>query len=348
MSVAADLAPELSTSWEIGMELKFFQNRTRLDVAYYSTVTDRQIVQVRVSPSAGHILMTRNEGTVKNHGMEFQFDQDIFRKKNLSWTVGLNIGLNRGTVTKLPDGIIELQGGQYGDIFASAYLGESTTAITGKDYERTADGTVIIDENGLPKISPTKSVLIGNREPLFTGGLNTTFRYKGFSVNVLFDGRLGGDIVNVTSRGLWSNGMHKDLEQYRGRRVVWDGVVQTGIDEAGNPIYEKNTNSIVLDATTISNYYYAVSSNFIEDGSYIRLAHLTLAYDFTDFVKAKSPITSLKCSLTGTNLFLLTKYTGSNPLANASPGSGGTGAAGIDNYSVPMTRGFNFSLTLGF
>ena len=125
MSVAADLAPELSTSWEIGMELKFFQNRTRLDVAYYSTVTDRQIVQVRVSPSAGHILMTRNEGTVKNHGVEIQFDQDIFRKKNLSWIVGLNIGLNRGTVTKLPDGIIELQGGQYGDIFASAYLGES-------------------------------------------------------------------------------------------------------------------------------------------------------------------------------------------------------------------------------
>jgi hypothetical protein len=142
--------------------------------------------------------------------------------------------------------------------------------------------------------------------------------------------------------------MHKDLEQCRGRRVVWEGVVQTGIDEAGNPIYEKNTTPIVLDATTISNYYYAVSSNFIEDGSYIRLAHLTLAYDFTDLVKTKSPITSLKCSLTGTNLFLLTKYTGSNPLANASPGSGGTGAAGIDNYSVPMTRGFNFSLTLGF
>ena len=348
MSVAADLAPELSTSWEIGMELKFFQNRTRLDVAYYSTVTDRQIVTVRVSPSAGHILMTRNEGTVKNHGVEIQFDQDIFRKKNLSWTVGLNIGLNRGTVTKLPNEMTEIQGTQYGDIFPSAFLGGSTTAITGKDYERTEDGTIIVDENGLPKISPTKSLLIGNREPLFTGGINTTFRYKGFSINMLFDGRLGGDIVNVTGRGLWSNGMHKDLEQYRGRQVVWEGVVQTGTDEAGNPIYEKNTNSIVLDATTISNYYYAVSSNFIEDGSYIRLAHLTLAYDFTDLVKTKSPITSLKCSLTGTNLFLLTKYTGSNPLANASPGSGGTGSAGIDNYSVPMTRGFNFSLTLGF
>ncbi len=348
MSVAASLAPEISTSWEIGLELKFFQNRTRLDVAYYSTVADNQIVTVRVSPSAGHILMTRNEGTVKNHGVEIQFDQDIFRKKNLAWTVGINLGLNRGVLTKLPEGLVELQGGQYGDIFASAFLGGSTTALTGKDYERTTDGQVVVDASGYPKISPTKSVLIGNREPLFSGGFNTTFRYKGFSINMLFDGRLGGDIANVTGRGLWSNGMHKALEQYRGRQVVWDGVVQTGTDANGNPIYEKNTTPITLDATTISNYYYNVSSNFIEDGSYIRLAHLTLAYDFTDLVKNRSKITNFKCSLTGTNLFLLTRYTGSNPLANASPSSGGTGAAGVDNYSVPMTRGFNFSLTLGF
>lgn len=348
MSVASSLTPEISTSWEIGLELKFFQNRTRFDVAYYSTLADNQIVTVRVSPSAGHILMTRNEGTVKNHGVEIQFDQDIFRKKDLSWTVGLNIGLNRGILTKLPEGLVELQGGQYGDIFASAFLGGSTTALTGKDYERTADGQVVVDASGYPKISPTKSVLIGNREPLFSGGFNTTFRYKGFSINMLFDGRLGGDIANITSRGLWSNGMHKSLEQYRGRQVVWDGVVQTGVDAEGNAIYEKNSTPITLDATTISNYYYNVSSNFIEDGSYIRLAHLTLAYDFTDLVKNRSKLTNFKCSLTGTNLFLLTRYTGSNPLANASPSAGGTGAAGVDNYSVPMTRGFNFSLTLGF
>ncbi len=348
MSVAAELAPEISKSWEIGLELKFFQNRTRLDIAYYSTLCEGQIVNVRVSPSAGHILMTRNEGTVKNHGFELQFDQDIFRKKNLSWTIGLNLGLNRGLVTSLPDGIIELQGGQYGDIFASAFLGESTTSLTGKDYERTPDGQVIVDASGYPKISSAKSVLIGNREPLFRGGINTTFRYKGFSVNMLFDGRLGGDIANITGRALWSNGMHKSLEQYRGRQVVWEGVVQTGVDEAGNPIYEKNTTPITLDATTISNYYSTVSSNFIEDGSYIRLAHLTLAYDFTDLVKNRSKITNFKCSLTGTNLFLLSKYTGNSPMSNASPSSGGTGGAGVDNYSIPMTRGFNFSLTLGF
>ena len=71
-------------------------------------------------------------------------------------------------------------------------------------------------------------------------------RYKGFSVSMLFDGRLGGDIANVTGRGLWSNGMHKALEQYRGRQVVWEGVVQVGVDEEGNPVYEKNTTPITI------------------------------------------------------------------------------------------------------
>lgn len=341
-SVAQNLQPEISTSWEIGLDLKFFNNRTRLDMAYYSTVTDKQIVTVRVSPSAGHILMTRNEGTIKNHGFELQLEQDIFRRKDLTWTMGLNLGLNRGIMLNLPDGMTEIQGAQYGDIFPTAFLNGSTTALTGKDYLRNDEGQVIVGADGYPKINPTKSALIGNREPIFQAGLNTTFRYKNFTLSALFDGRLGGDVANVTARGLWSNGMHKGLEHYRGRQIVWDGVVE-------NPdgSFSPNTTPIVLDYKTISNYYSAVSSNFIEDGSYIRLSHLTLGYDFTSLLK-KTSIKKLSCSLTGTNLFILTRYTGSDPMINASASAGGTGSSGIDNYAVPSTRGFNFALNIGF
>ena len=94
-----------------------------------------------------------------------------------------------------------------------------------------------------------------------------------------------GAVANITSRGLWSSGMHTAIEHYRGRQVVWDGVVQTGTDANGNPIYEQNTTPIVLDATTLSEKYYAVSSNFIEDGSYIRLQYVTLGYDFAKLMK---------------------------------------------------------------
>jgi len=185
--------------------------------------------------------------------------------------------------------------------------------------------------------------VIGNREPDFLLGLSTNFRYKDFSVSMLLDGRKGGDVVNVTGRGLWSAGQHKDLEFYRGRQIVWDGVVKQA-----DGTYKQNTTPIVLDYRTITEFYAGVSSNFIEDGSYIRLSHIALGYDFSRLFKKSSAIKGLKCTLTGTNLFLLTKYTGTDPQLNASPSSGGTGSMGIDDYAVPNTRGFNFTINANF
>ncbi len=347
-SVGSDIKPEISKSWEVGTDIRFFNNRLRMDLAYYSQATENQIVTVRVSHAAGYVLQTRNEGSVKNQGMELAIDGDIIKQNGWVWTVGANVGFNRGVVTALPEGMTEIQGTQYGDIFPTAYLHGSTTAISGKDYARTADGQIICDENGYPTINPSKSVLIGNREPLFMAGLNTTLRYKGFSLSLQFDGRVGGDVVNVTARSLWSSGMHSSIPQYRGRQVVWDGVVAAGTDADGNTIYEKNTKPIVLDATTISNYYYSVSSNFLEDGSYLRLQYATIAYDFAPLLKTVRGIEGIKLSFTGTNLFLLTRYTGSDPQVNANTSGAGTGSAGVDNYQIPNTRGFNMSVQVTF
>lgn len=342
-SVASNLVPEISDSWEIGTDLRLFKNKTKLDLAYYSTTTSNQIVTVRVSPASGYILQTRNEGSIKNHGVEATLDQELLKTKNITWTANLNFGLNRGEVVDLPDEIVEIQGAQYGDIFPTAYLKGSTTAISGKDYQRTPDGRVIVDANGKPKISPTKSVVIGNREPDFLLGLSSTFKYKELSLSFLLDGRMGGDVVNVTGRGLWSAGQHKSLEFYRGRQIVWDGVV-----DKGNGVYEQNKTPIVLDYRTISESYAGVSSNFIEDGSYIRLSYVALNYNLSKILNKNSVIKGLSCSLTGTNLFLLTKYTGSDPQINANTSAGGTGSMGIDNYPIPTTRGFNFTINANF
>ena len=348
LSTAFKLAPEMSSSWEIGVDVRFFAGRTRLDVAYYSIQTNNQIVQVRVPYTSGYVLQTRNEGSVKNHGVEISLEQDILKRGGWTWTAAFNLGLNRGVVVDLPDDVDFIQSTQYGDIFPVAYKGGSTTGLLGSDYLRTEDGRIICDEKGYPQINPAKSLLIGNREPDFMAGLNTTVKYKGWTLSALFEGRLGGDVANITSRGLWSSGMHPSLEHYRGRQVVWDGVVQTGTDANGNPIYEQNTTPIVLDATTISEKYYNVASNFLEDGSYIRLQYVTLAYDFSSLLKKVKGIEGIKLSFTGNNLFLITRYTGSDPQANASVGASGTGSAGIDNYAVPSTRSYNVSFQLTF
>ena len=346
-SASLDLMPEMSYSWEIGMDIKFFDNKTRLDVAYYNTKVDNQIVTVRVSPSSGYILQTRNEGAITNQGVEITFDQDIIKRKNFDWTLGLNVGLNRGRVVSLPEDVSEITGNQYGDIFTSAYMGGSTTALTGKDYQRNADGQVIVDENGYPKINPNKNTLIGNREAKVQAGLNSSMNIYGVQFSFLFDARLGGDVVNVTGRNLIASGNHKILEQYRGRQVVFNGVMEQ-VDEAGNVTYVPNTKAITLNQTNITNYFYQVSTNFIEDGSYLRLSYVTLGYDFAKLMKNQKVLKGLKLNFTCNNVFLLTKYTGTDPVCNASTSAKGTGSAGIDDSPVPSTRSYNISLSASF
>lgn len=345
ISKAITLEPEMTKSWEIGADLRFFRNRTLLDVAYYNTSVDNQIVTVRVSPASGTILQTRNEGCIENKGLELTLNQDILSTKDFSWTATLNFSYNRGKVVSLPENVALIQGGQYGDIFTVAYVGESTTGLAGIDYERNAAGDVIIDENGLPKVSPVKQTYIGNREPDCLLGLGSTFTWKDLSLSFLLDGRIGGDVANITGRSLYSNGQNALLVPYRNRKVVFKGVVDNG-----DGTYRPNTTPVILDQTTFNNYIYNVSSNFIEDGSYLRMSYVTLAYDFSNLMKrlgSSNPIKGLKCSLTGRNLFLLTKYTGADPQVMPSA-SNGTGSMGIDNYSVPSLRSFNFNVNVTF
>ena len=345
-SRAIALVPEMDSSWEIGADLRFFNSRTRLDIAYYSTTADNQIVSVRVSPASGTILQTRNEGTVKNHGMEISLAQDIIKTDDITWTANLNYSFNRGKVTKLPEGVVEIQGTQYGDIFPVARLNGSSTGISGKDYLRDPDGNVICDANGYPTINPAKGIYIGNREPDFLLGLGSSFRYKHATLSFLLDGRCGGDVANVTGRSLLSNGMARIWEKYRNREYIVDGVQAVTLPD-GTTGYVKNTTPIVLDQNYVNKFYSTVSSNFIEDGSYLRLSYVTLSYDFSSMLKKGWAVKNLSLSATGRNLFLLTKYTGNDPAVLVST-SGGTGGTGIDYYQVPVSRSFNFSLKATF
>ena len=341
-SRAIVLEPEMTSSWEIGADLRFFNSRTRLDIAYYSTTVDNQIVSVRVSPASGTILQTRNEGTITNHGLELSLQQDIIRSHDFDWTALLNFSFNRGKVTHLPEDVAEIQGTQYGDIFPVARLNGSSTGLSGKDYMRDPDGNVICNADGYPLIDPQKGVYIGNREPDFLLGVGSNFRWKNLTASFLFDTRKGGDVANVTGRSLITNGMNHLYDKYRNREIIFKGVVANG-----DGTYSPNTTPVILDSHFINTYFTSVSSNFIEDGSYIRLSYVTLGYDFTSLLKKGCPIKHLSLNCTGRNLFLLTKYTGNDPAILAST-SGGTGGMGIDNYNIPSTRSFNFTLKASF
>ena len=340
------LEPEMTTSWEIGADLRFFKSRTRLDVAYYSTKVDNQIITMRVSPSSGMILQTFNSGQVENYGIEATFAQDILQTKDFQWTANLNFGLNRGRLRKLPGDQIEYLATQLSnDFYCAALVGGSTTTMVGKDYARTESGDVLIDENGYPIISSNKNNHLGDREPDFLLGVGSTFTWKDLSLSFLIDGRCGGDVYNYTGRGLVSNGQSHFWEKYRNRKVIFNGVVDNG-----DGTYRPNTTPVILDSQTSSVYFHGVTSNFIEDGSYIRLSYVTLSYDFGKLMKklgSGNPIKGLRASLTGRNLLLLTKYTGADPQI-MSGATSGIGTMGIDNYSIPSTRNFNLNVNVTF
>ena len=112
--------------------------------------------------------------------------------------------------------------------------------------------------------------------------------------------------------------------------------------------YEPNTTPITMNQTTITNYFYNVSTNFIEDGSYIRLSYVTVGYDFAKLMKNQKFFKGLKLNFTCNNVFLLTKYTGTDPVCNASTSAKGTGSAGVDDSPVPSTRSYNISLSASF
>ena len=278
--------------------------------------------------------------------MEISLAQDIIKTDDITWTANLNYSFNRGKVTKLPEGVVEIQGTQYGDIFPVARLNGSSTGISGKDYLRDPDGNVICDANGYPTINPAKGIYIGNREPDFLLGLGSSFRYKHATLSFLLDGRCGGDVANVTGRALLSNGMARIWEKYRNREYIVDGVQAVTLPD-GTTGYVKNTTPIVLDQNYVNKFYSTVSSNFIEDGSYLRLSYVTLSYDFSSMLKKGWAVKNLSLSATGRNLFLLTKYTGNDPAVLVST-SGGTGGTGIDYYQVPVSRSFNFTLKATF
>ena len=345
VSSANSLEPEMTSSWEVGVDLRFFKERTRLDVAYYSTTVDNQIISMRVSPAAGVILQTFNSGSIENYGVEATLSQDILRGGDFTWTANANFSFNRGILRELPNNQTEYLGMQVTNrLYCSSNVGGSTTAMVGTDYERTADGQIICDENGYPLISPNKNCFLGDREPDFLLGLGSTFTWKDLSFSFLFDGRSGGDVYNNTGENLIANGMSGYLEKYRNHEVIVKGVVANG-----DGTYRENTTPVIFDSQFYSNYY-SVPSNFIEDGSYIRLSYVTLAYDFGKMMKklgSKNPIKGLRASFTGRNLFLLTKYTGADPQVMPAA-TGGAGSMGIDEFSVPATRSYNFNLNITF
>jgi TonB-linked SusC/RagA family outer membrane protein len=344
-----DLKPEFAKSYELGTELSFLNDRLGFDITTYKKQTQDQIVNdIRGSYATGFILFNLNGAVTRNTGLEVSVRGTPVLRDNFSWDVLANFEHARGKVLALPHALPESYVSDtwlYGNVRNGTAPGLSTMSLTGLYYLRdTVPGRheILIDPTtGLPLRSAAFIDGGYDRQPDYTVGLTNNFKFKRVSLNFLLDFRKGGDVFNATQhfltvRGLGTNTLDRDQP-----RVI-KGVLRDGNENTDHP----TQNTIVVVPSVNTGYYTNMSEElFIEKNiNWVRLRDITLSLALPErFAKNASVY------VTGTDLFLITNYTGMDPIVNGNSAAvGGSSGVGIDYGNFPIPRGLNFGVRMGF
>jgi TonB-linked SusC/RagA family outer membrane protein len=346
-----NLRPEFARSVEGGVELGFLNNRLGLDVTAYRKVTTDQIVQnIRGSYGTGFILFNMNGGKTRSRGVEATLRGTPIQQSQFSWDFSANFAASGSIVLSLPRDLPESYVSDtwlYGNVRAGTMPGLSTMSLTGTFYLRNNRGQLLIDpSSGLP-IRSADFINGGyDRQPDFTLGLGNTFRYKRWSLEFLLDFRKGGDVFNATQHYLTTRGLSMSTLDREQPRVI-PGVLRDGKENSANP----TNNTIVVIPAVEPAYYTNMSEElFIERNiNWMRLRDVQISYALPRaalrFLRAREADVYLR----GTDLFLITNYSGLDPIVNGNTAAvGGTGGIGIDYGNFPVPRGLNFGVKVGF
>ena len=348
-----DLVPERQSTYEIGTEMRFLNNRITLEGAYYNTLCTKQISQgFRASYATTAVLNTTNASSLRNEGVELTLNLTPVKKKNFNWNINFNFTHNWSNVLTLPESI-----GLYNDYYNSdTYIsnvrgglirGNSTGTITGSTYQRNQKGQILINPaTGIPLFNGGNQ-LIADRNPDFTLGTLNTFKYKNWSLSFLWDLKMGGDIYNGTEQVLTGIGKSARTAN-RNYPIVVDGVLNDGLQNTANP----TKNSIVIIPYFLSTYYTQMpDEEFIQkDVNWLRLRDITLNYRLPEkLVKRVKYLKGMSFFITGNDLILSTNYRGADPSINANnPGTLGVGGYGMDLGNAPTPIALSFGLKASF
>ena len=348
------LRPEFSKQFEAGMEMKFFNSRLGFDFAVYDNRVEDQLTAFRLSYVSGSIIKWVNGGTVQNRGVEFQLTGNPVKAKNFNWDVTVNFARNRNEILEMPPNVKNFYNSDtwIGNIRNNVTQGGNIYALSANRYSRNTNGDILINpSNGLPVIL-NDYTLVGDRQSDFNIGLINSFNIlDNWSLSFNLDIRKGGDVYNGTEEFLYTRGMSVRTLDRETPRVI-KGVLNDGLQNTANP----TPNTIVVTPFFRSEYYGSgtgtVSEDFIErDVNWVRMRDLTVAYRLpTAFIKRQKVIKSASLFVTGTDLFLITNYSGADPAANANNVSarGGIGGVGMDQGNLATPRGINFGMRASF
>lgn len=347
-----DLKPERTASYELGMDIRLFNNRLSFDGTYYDASTTNQIVTAQLPASSGYQQRIYNAGEIRNWGYEASLSGKIISNPNFSWTSSLNYASNNSMVVKLIDGIDRFQLNRNSSyLYVFAEVGKPYAYLRGLGVARDEQGRMLI-ENGGSLLVKDNDRAFGTASPDWIGGMHNSFTYKKFDLGFLVDVKMGGVLYSASRSRMLTNGVLAETlygrdDYYKHTVIFGENASELSGGARWDAYYADGTPNTKF--VTPQNYEYA-RPNFAEfviyDASFIKLREVTLGYTLPSNLLAKTPVKTARLSLTGRNLAMLYRKTplGLDPEASSTSGNG----QGIENGALPPNSIYGLNIRLTF
>jgi TonB-linked SusC/RagA family outer membrane protein len=338
-----NLSPEFTTSLEASIEFGLFNNRVTSSITGYKTNSTDQLTTASISSASGANQIFTNIGEIENFGLELDLSGTVIRTEDFTWDLGVNYTGYKSEVISLAKGAKELELGGFAAAQIVARVGSPYPLISTTDYERDNQGRVVVGANGDP-IQAAGNVEQGTTSPTTVMGLNTTFKYKNWSLYAVADYRTGhvffNDIVNALEfTGLTQHSVTSGRQPF---------VFPNSVYADGNGGFTSNTNRLTTGGgNAFWDGYGEVKSNYVTDATTLKLREVLLSYNFDQDVIKKLGIRDLSLGFFGRNLLTFRPkanvYT--DPEFNFTEGN----AIGIGTQSqTPPTRQYGLTLNVKF
>lgn len=336
------LNPEFTSSFEVGTEVGLFEDRIRLDLAYFETKSTDIILNVPVASASGFPTETKNAGTLETNGIEVSITGTPVKTSNFTWTIDANWSRIRNNVVSLADGVENIAIGGFTTAQTRIEAGKPYGVIYASTLSRDAQGRILINPTtGLPSVGANPT-LVGNPNPDWTAGITNTLSYKGISLSLLIDIRYGGDILSRVINDLRRTGTAEEtanLPRFGSdglplKNYVIDGVYADGM---------KNTTTITAQEYWSNRYSFNVPGEGVFDASWVRLREASIFYALPKSVLEKTPFGKVEIGLNGRNLWLKTKVPHIDPEVNL---TGASNSQGIEFNTMPNARTYGAVLKL--
>lgn len=347
----ADVKNELIKSWEAGFEVRFFDNRLGLDVAYYKSNATNQLINLPLNNLSGYGSKKINAGDIQNEGIEVMLNATPVRSENFTWNTNFNIAHNSNKIIKLADGVEKYSLGGYDNVQIYAEVGGNYGEIYGTKFLRVDDekspyyGQLLLDASGLPQ--GTGSMKLGTQQADVNLGWTNNFQWKNLSFSFQIDARIGGKFFSGTQLNMQSAGTAAaTVKDGKREDFILPGAV-TGADGT----LSANTNKISMQdywsAVTGRSGNLGITEANLYNATNIRLRNISLNYSLPKHLLARTRVfQSIKLGFSVTNVCMIKSY--ANGVDPESVYATSTNATGFEYGSAPTSRCYVFNISLGF